>query len=126
MKSYVIQWKKTVALSAILLMLSGCAWMNRLVYQVEINQGNYIETSAVEALRFSMTKQQVQYVLGPPMLINDGFPNTWYYTQWVKPSHEDPEQKTLIAYFDQTGKLERIGGDYTEGSRFFRPIGELE
>ncbi|MCZ8497842.1 outer membrane protein assembly factor BamE [Vibrio lentus] len=52
-------------------MLTGCSLLEKLVYRVDINQGNYVEQEAVDQLKFGMTKTQVRYVMGSPMLIEN-------------------------------------------------------
>lgn len=117
-----MRWKLIVAASLVLFSLSGCSWINKLVYRIDINQGNYIDQTAVEELKFGMTKEQVKFLLGPPMLIESGYPNTWYFVQYVKPGHNEPEQKELILAFDDNGQLVGIKGDYQPGSSFFEVV----
>ena len=75
-----MQLKKwLVAVPLAMTLLTGCSVLERLVYRIDINQGNYVEQSAVDKLKFGMTKAQVRFVLGSPMLIENGYPNTWYY-----------------------------------------------
>ncbi len=69
--------------------------IGKLVYRIDINQGNYVEQSAVDKLKFGMTKAQVRYVLGSPMLVENGYPNTWYYIYHHTPGHGDSVQKIL-------------------------------
>lgn len=126
MKTYSINWKKMMAVVVMLSSLNACAWMNRLVYQLDLDQGNYIQKADVESLRYGMNKAQVEYVMGPPMLLDNGFPDAWYYVQWEKLSHESPTQKTLIVHFNDSGLVEKLTGDYVQGPRFYRPIGELD
>ena len=46
------------------LALSGCG----LVYKMEINQGNYVTQEMVAQLKPGMTRDQVRFVLGTPLL----------------------------------------------------------
>ncbi|MEZ8144517.1 hypothetical protein A1OO_01080 [Enterovibrio norvegicus FF-33] len=117
-----MHWKHVVAVSLVLASLTGCSWVNKLVYRIDINQGNYIDQSAVEELKFGMTKEQVKFLLGPPMLVEAGYPNTWYFVQWLKPGHSEPEQKELILSFDNSGQLIGMNGDFQAGTSFFEVI----
>ena len=91
-----MRWKHIVAASLVLASLSGCAWVDKLVYRIDIDQGNYIDKTAVEELKFGMTKRQVEFLLGSPMLVESGYPNTWYFVQYLKPGHDAPDQQELI------------------------------
>lgn len=117
-----MSWKQITAVSLILAALSGCSVFDKLVYRIDINQGNFIDNSSVEELKVGMTKEQVQYVLGPPMLVEAGLPNTWYYIQWQKPNNSEPEKKSLILEFNDTNQLVNIKGDIKPPKDFFEPI----
>lgn len=117
-----MNWKNVVALTLALSVLSGCSALNRLVYQITIDQGNYVEQKNVDALRMGMTQEQVQYVLGTPMLVDPSYPKTWNYIFYVKPGHEKPEQKNLFLNFDDQGRLVSMSGDFKQGPNFTTPM----
>lgn len=97
----------------VLTILSGCSVLERLVYRIDIAQGNYIEQPAVDKLRVGMTKEQVRFVLGSPMLIENGYPDTWYYIYHFTQGHNDSTQKSFIVKFDsQTQQLTDASGDF--------------
>lgn len=100
-----------IALTLALASLTGCSWANKVIYRIDINQGNYIDTAAVAQLKLGMNKEQVTYLLGPPMLVEEGFPNTWYYIQWLKSGHRKATQKDLILEFSPQGTLVEMKGD---------------
>ncbi len=114
--------KKTAILSLLFMSLTGCSVANKLVYRIDIDQGNYIEKEAVSQLKFGMTKEQVNFLLGPPMLIESGYPNTWYYVQWTKPGHKEAEKKELTVDFNQDERLISIVGDYQASEHFFEQM----
>lgn len=117
-----MHWKHITAVSLVLVTLAGCSWTNKLVHRIDINQGNYIDQNAVEELKFGMSKEQVKFLLGQPMLIESGYPNTWYFVQWLKPGHEKAKQKELILSFDDTNLLLNMEGDFELGTKFFEAI----
>lgn len=114
------KWFIVVPLS--LTMLSGCSLVERLVYRIDINQGNYVEQPAVDRLRVGMTKDQVRFVLGSPMLVETGYPNTWYYIYHHTPGHEATEQKNLIVHFNNSNQLNNIEGDFPASSDFYNGL----
>ncbi|NOH31592.1 outer membrane protein assembly factor BamE [Vibrio mediterranei] len=118
-----MQLKKwLIALPLALTMLTGCSVIEKIVYRIDINQGNFVEQTAVEQLRFGMTKDQVRFVLGSPMLIENGYPNTWYYIYHATKGHDDPVQHNLVANFDATGTLTSISGDYEASDQFYESL----
>lgn len=117
-----MHWKQLTAISIIMIALAGCSLANKLVHRIDINQGNFIDPIAVEELKFGMTKEQVKYLLGQPMLIEVGFPNIWYFVQWLKPGHSKAKQKELVLTFDDKGVLTGMTGDFQPGVQFFETI----
>ena len=118
-----MQFKKwLVAVPLAMTLLTGCSVLDKLVYRIDINQGNYVEQSAVNKLRFGMTKAQVRYVLGSPMLVENGAPNTWYYIYHHTPGHGDSVQKNLIVQFTDQGTLKDTTGDYPKGAHFYEKM----
>ncbi len=114
--------KWLVAIPLAVTMLSGCSVLERLVYRIDINQGNYVEQQAVEQLKFGMTKEQVRFVLGSPMLIENGVPNTWYYIYHHTPGHNPSVQKNLIVNFNDAGQLIELSGDFQPSDTFFEAL----
>ncbi|CAH0524916.1 outer membrane protein assembly factor BamE [Vibrio hippocampi] len=114
-----MQFKKwLLTLPLVFSVLTGCSVIEKIVYRIDINQGNFVEQESVDKLRVGMTKEQVRFVLGSPMLVENGYPNTWYYIQHTTKGHDDSEQKNLVVNFDQTGALKDISGDYQQSALF--------
>ena len=65
-----------VFIVAAALLLSACSsW----VYRIDIPQGNYLEQKDIDKLQIEMTKEQVKYVLGSPVVIDPFNDNIWHY-----------------------------------------------
>lgn len=105
----------------VLLCLSGCSAFDWMVYKIDIPQGNYVDSKQVERLRVQMSKEQVRFVLGPPMLVDTFQPNHWYYIYSYQNGNGPLERKDLIAVFEQ-GKLVQIEGDYQPSAGFMQPL----
>ncbi len=90
------------------LLLSGCS-----IYKMNIRQGNIVEQKDVDQLKPGMTKAQVTYLLGRP-IVNDSFDeNTWYYLNHFKNGKtEEVTRKELLVLFSNE-KLSGLKGDYT-------------
>ncbi|WP_162046951.1 outer membrane protein assembly factor BamE [Vibrio taketomensis] len=118
-----MQLKKwLIALPLAMTMLTGCSVLEKLVYRIDINQGNYVEQQSVDQLKFGMSKEQVRFVLGSPMLVENGYPNVWYYIYYHTHGHNKPIQRNLIANFDPQGRLVEVTGDYPVSDAFFESI----
>ncbi len=114
------KWLATIPLT--LTILTGCSIAEKLVYRADINQGNYVEQDAVNKLKLGMTKEQVRYVLGSPMLIENGYPNIWHYIYHHTEGHSDSIQKNLVVNFSDNGTLMGLEGDYSVGKHFFEGL----
>ena len=68
---------RIVTLSAALLMVSGCSYFG--VYKRDIPQGNLVTADMVEQLRPGMTRDDVVYVMGRPLLEAPFDSNQWDY-----------------------------------------------
>ena len=83
-----------VALTLVATTLGGC------VYRMDIQQGNYLEGKTVAELQVGMTRSQVRYLLGSPMVPNVFDKDRWDYLYYFKSGHlERPEQRHLVVLF---------------------------
>ncbi|PSW18902.1 outer membrane protein assembly factor BamE [Photobacterium sanctipauli] len=117
-----MSWKNLAAITLAASLLGGCSVVERLVYRIDINQGNYLEQKDIDNLRYQMSKEQVQFVLGSPMLVEPEYPDTWYYVYYHKPGHEEPQQKNLILKFNGQNQLISLEGDYPAGPAFMEQL----
>lgn len=92
--------------------LAACAGNPLAPYRMEIQQGNYVTQEMVAQLRPGMTKEQVRFALGTP-LINDVFhEDRWDYFFMRRRGRNAPlEQRLLTVMFDKDGRLLRLEGD---------------
>jgi len=76
-------------------------------YKMDIRQGNYVTPDMSEKLKLGMSKTQVRFVLGTP-LVNDAFHgNRWDYLYRLKHDGKEIEKNNLTLYFEGD-KLARI------------------
>jgi outer membrane protein assembly factor BamE len=86
--------------------LSGC------VYRMNIQQGNFLEPRAVSQLQVGMTRSQVRYLLGTPMVPDAFDKDRWDYLYYLKKGRlRAPEQRHLIVFFeeDKVSKFDNSG-----------------
>ena len=80
------------------------------VYRMNIQQGNYLEGRTVDQLKTGMTRSQVRYLLGTPMVPDAFNKDRWDYLYYFKRGRlSKPEERHLIVYFhdDKVDKFER-------------------
>lgn len=108
--------------AALSLSLSACSVFDWLIYKPDVPQGNYMEKQQVEKLRVEMTKEQVEYILGRPVLRDSFADNTWYYVYHYKSGRDASIiHKELILHFGDD-KLTKIDGDYELSAEFNTPL----
>ena len=84
------------ALALATLPLAGC------IYRMNIQQGNYLEGKTVAQLQVGMTRSQVRYLLGTPMVPDVFNKDRWDYLYYFKTGHiERPERRHLIVLFKE-------------------------
>jgi len=81
-----------------------------LFYKIDVQQGNSIEQSTINRLEPGMSKNQVQFILGSPMLIDVFHLDRWDYYYSMKRGNGDTEQKHVALFFED-GRLVRTEGD---------------
>jgi outer membrane protein assembly factor BamE len=67
---------------------------------MDIRQGNYVTPEMRGKLKLGMTKQQVRFVLGTPMLADAFHGNRWDYPYRLEQRGEIVEKQQLTLYFD--------------------------
>lgn len=87
------------------LTLGGCSWLEG--YRPPIQQGNVISKQSLDTLKTGMSKQQVAFMLGDPLLQDPFDSNRWDYVYYLKPSFGAPILKRATLYF-KADKLIRI------------------
>lgn len=83
------------------LFLSGCALFTP--YEPELKQGNFVKEEQLQQLETGMSADQVQFLLGTPMLTGESPENRWIY-----PILEgEGDYRHIIVEFDN-GRVSRI------------------
>ncbi|WP_428606146.1 outer membrane protein assembly factor BamE [Sedimenticola sp.] len=87
--------------------------LNRLplVHRPDVQQGNVVNQEAINKLKPGMSKSQVSYLLGTPMLVDVFHQDRWDYLYRMKPGNKEASQERVALYFSDD-RLIRIEGDY--------------
>ena len=111
---------KKLALLVLLSLTSACSsW----VYRIDIPQGNFIDKKSVDKLQLGMTKEQVKFVLGGPVVKDSFEDNIWHYVYQFKSGKDSAlnKQKRFVLTFEDE-KLLKASGDFELPESFFTPI----
>lgn len=79
-------------------------------YRVDIRQGNFISQEMVVQLKPGMTRDQVRFILGTPLLMDMFHADRWDYIYRFQPGRGETQQRRLAVFFEE-GKLARVAGD---------------
>ena len=104
----IVPWRRMGAVFACLAVLgatSGC------VYRITVQQGNFLEKRNTDQLATGMTKVQVRYLLGTPMVPTMFDNDRWDYLYYLKIGRQKPLERQLTVYFkdDKVDKIDRHG-----------------
>ena len=95
----------TILLAAGALLASGC------VYKMNIQQGNYLVADSVSQLKEGMTRSQVRYLLGTPMISDPFEAQRWDYIYTLKHGHRRKlDRSHFVVYFaeDKVTKVDKL------------------
>lgn len=79
-------------------------------YRIDVRQGNYVTQDMVAKLKPGMTRDQVRFALGTPLVADMFHADRWDYVYRFQPGRGETQLRRIVVIFDE-GKLARIGGD---------------
>ena len=100
--------RKLIVSSCLLLFLSavgGC------VYQANLSQGNVLKQEDLDQVEVGMTRNQVRFLLGTPMIDDPFHENRWDYVYYLRIGRDNAIFKRWVSiYFDGDNVSEIIDG----------------
>ncbi|MBR4877151.1 MAG: outer membrane protein assembly factor BamE [Rhodocyclaceae bacterium] len=93
------------------LTVSGCSVLRP--YRADLRQGNYIDEVAVNEVKPGMTRDQVRYLLGTPLVVDTFRPDRWDYVyEFISGRDRKPEMRKVTVFFEQdvVARVERGEG----------------
>ena len=104
------------SLACLALTLTACGNVSTLdfpgVYKIGIPQGNIITQEMVDQLRPGMTKRQVIFVMGTPLVRDPFNQDRWDYIYSFQPGGGERGQESISVFFEDDA-LMRFAGDFT-------------
>jgi outer membrane protein assembly factor BamE len=101
----------------VLLLLAGCSSVPSVLYKIEIQQGNVITQDMVDKLKPGMSRSQVRFALGSPLISDPFHDNRWDYVYRLEQKGRLVEQRKLTVFFEGDN-LVRIDGTFSPSIAF--------
>ena len=103
------------SLLAVLPLLAACASAPDVTsylspYRIDVRQGNYVSQEMVAQLKPGLTRDQVRFILGSPLIADMFHADRWDYIYRFQPGRGEVQERRLSVFF-QDGKLTRVDGD---------------
>lgn len=102
-------------LSGLLFAVAGCSSTPDVTsilspYRIDVRQGNYVTQEMIARLKPGMSRDQVRFALGTPLVTDIFHADRWDYVYRFQPGHGEVQLRRLVVFFEE-GKLVRVGGD---------------
>lgn len=102
------------SVACIALLVAGCSsssWVTPLSpYRIDIQQGNAITQEMVSKLKPGMTRAQVRFALGTPLIVDEFRTDRWDYVYYFQKPNAPREYRHIVVLF-KGDRLERLEGD---------------
>lgn len=96
-KSFVL-----ILLFVVLAISSGC------VYRANISQGNLIKQEDLDQAEVGMTRNQIRFLLGTPMVDDPFHKNRWDYVYYLKIGRKDAANERWVSIFFEEDRVTEI------------------
>ncbi|MEK6551712.1 MAG: outer membrane protein assembly factor BamE [Pseudomonadota bacterium] len=96
--------KRFLILLPLLASLSACI----VVYRPDVQQGNEVTAAQVAQLKQGMTRTQVRFVLGTPLISDPFHPDRWDYLYSLRLGRSSQVETRRVTVYFKSDVLERI------------------
>ena len=79
-------------------------------YRIDVRQGNFVTQDMVAQLKPGLSREQVRFILGSPLVTDMFHVDRWDYVYRFQPGHGEAQQRRFTVFF-QDNKLTRVTGD---------------
>lgn len=92
---------KVLSLVPLILILAACSSVKvPTPYRIDVQQGNALEQESVEKLKVGLTRSQVRFLLGTPLVVDPFHKNRWDYVYNYRKAGKLTEERRLALFFD--------------------------
>ena len=102
-----------------LLLLNGCFLVP---HKIDVQQGNYVDQQMIGKLKPDMTRSQVRFLLGTPLITDVFHPERWDYVYLTGKAGDVKRERRVTVVFDGD-RLSRIEGDVVSSERMTQAPG---
>jgi outer membrane protein assembly factor BamE len=107
-----VRLPQALLMAALLISASGCSNLEfPWVYRLNIDQGNIITQEMVDQLKPGMTRDQVKFVMGSPLVVDAFHENRWDYVYTLRDGKGKTTRQNLTVLFTND-TLTGLSGDY--------------
>lgn len=85
--------------------LAGC------VYRIDVQQGNLLDDDDVDAVQVGMTRSQVRFLLGTPVVEDPFHADRWDYVYYFRRGRSGREEKRWLIVTFADDKVQEIRRD---------------
>ncbi|MEH6366656.1 MULTISPECIES: outer membrane protein assembly factor BamE [Pseudomonas] len=93
--------------------IAGCSYPG--VYKIDIQQGNVVTQDMIDQLRPGMTRKQVRFIMGNPLITDTFHANRWDYLYSMQPGGRQRTQERVSITFNESDQLVGLSGDFMPG-----------
>lgn len=95
------------------LILTGLALASGCVYRASISQGNLVDQKDLDQVTVGMTRKQVRFLLGTPMIDDPFHADRWDYVYFLKVGRKDATFKRWVSIVFDGNNVSEIRKDQT-------------
>ncbi|MCL2876877.1 MAG: outer membrane protein assembly factor BamE [Betaproteobacteria bacterium] len=96
---------------AVAFALTACSFFAP--YRIDIRQGNHIDETMLAQLKPGMTREQVRFALGSPLVADVFHSDRWDYIYRFRSGRGSKIEQRTVSVFFVDDKLDRVEGDIT-------------
>jgi len=82
-------------IAGVVLLLNGCA-----IHKPDVQQGNVLAPDMLAQLHTGLSKKQVSFLMGTPMISDAFHPDRWDYIYLLKVQGKAPVEQRVTVFFD--------------------------
>ena len=96
-----MNYLKIFSLIICIILLTACSSRLLTVHKIDVQQGNALDVEMVDKISIGMSKEQVRYVLGTPLITDSFHPDRWDYIYLFIPGYGERQRRQLTVIFDR-------------------------
>lgn len=103
---------RLVLIASLAVVASGCGFVGFPgVYKIDVEQGNLVDQEMIDQLQPGMSKRQVRFIMGSPLVEDTFHPERWDYPYVIRNGQDIIREAKVTIRFDGD-RLVSIEGDY--------------